>query len=145
MKYNLALSCLAAVGSFFQVYPLIILRRYIGTMLHFLPSCVVKSGPKHTSRILPERFTRTLVEQWPFFFPFFDLESITKKVAKSVLCMPVSVRDSCVWRSHLPVAAWKERKFGHWILCWSVQEEPSWGLEAADLKAFIVRIASNQY
>jgi len=43
-------------------------------------------------------------------FCFFDLESITKKVAKPVLCMPGNVRDLTVWKLPLPVGAWKERK-----------------------------------
>lgn len=43
-------------------------------------------------------------------FCFFDLESITKKVAKPVLCMLGNVRDLTVWKLPLPVGAWKERK-----------------------------------
>lgn len=44
------------------------------------------------------------------FFFLIELESVTGKVAKPVLCMPGSARDLFVWKLHLPVGAWKERK-----------------------------------
>lgn len=63
---------------------------------------------------LPGFYLRGLLElllnRGLFSFPFFELESITKKVAKPVLCIPGSVRDLSVWKLPLPVGAWKESK-----------------------------------
>lgn len=55
----------------FPLFPLIVPQTFTGMILHFFPSLFTKSGPKHSSRVLPMRLTRIFIEQYPSFFPFF--------------------------------------------------------------------------